>query len=60
MDRQQMERCLERVAAYRASGQTAQAWADANDVPMRAIGFCRQNRRQVTSAGLLRQNLMAG
>ena len=46
MDRQQMERCLERVAAYRASGQTAQAWADANDVPMRAIAsWCAHSRR---------------
>ena len=46
MDRQQMERCLERVAAYRASGQTAQAWADANDVPMRSIAsWCAHSRR---------------
>ena len=46
MDRQQMERCLERVAAYRASGQTAQAWADANGVPMRAIAsWCAHSRR---------------
>ena len=27
MDRQRMERCLERVAAYRASGQKANVWA---------------------------------
>ena len=41
-----MERCLERMAAYRASGQTAQAWADANDVPMRAIAsLCAHSRR---------------
>ena len=46
MDRQQMERCLEQVAAYRASGQTAQAWADANGVPMRAIAsWCAHSRR---------------
>ena len=32
MDRQQMERCLEQVAAYRASGQKAQVWAEANGV----------------------------
>lgn len=37
MDRQQMERCLERVAAYRASGLKAKAWAQANDVPMRLL-----------------------
>jgi hypothetical protein len=46
MDRQQMQRCLERVAAYRASGQTAQAWAEANDVPMRVIAsWCAHARR---------------
>lgn len=46
MDRQQMERCLEQVAAYRASGQTAQAWAAANGVPMRAIAsWCAHSRR---------------
>ena len=46
MDRQQRERCLKRAAAYRASGQTAQAWADANDVPMRAIAsWCAHSRR---------------
>lgn len=46
MDRQQMERCLERVAAYRASGQTAKVWAEANDVPMRAIAsWCAHSRR---------------
>ncbi|WP_420821457.1 IS66 family insertion sequence element accessory protein TnpA [Rhodoferax sediminis] len=46
MDRQQMESCLERVAAYRASGQTAKVWAEANDVPMRAIAsWCAHARR---------------
>ena len=46
MDRQQMERCLERVAAYRASGQTAKVWAEANDVPLRAIAsWCAHARR---------------
>ena len=46
MDRQQMERCLEQVAAYRASGQTAKAWAEANDVPMRSIAsWCAHARR---------------
>lgn len=37
MDRQQMQRCLERVAAYRASGQKANVWAQANGVPMREL-----------------------
>ena len=46
MDRQQMERCLERVAAYRASGQTARAWAEANGVAMRTIAsWCAHSRR---------------
>ena len=46
MDRQQMERCLERVAAYRASGQTAKVWAEANDIPMRVIAsWCAHSRR---------------
>ena len=46
MDRQQMERCLEQVAAYRASGQTAKVWAEANDVPMRVIAsWCAHSRR---------------
>ena len=46
MDRQQMERCLERVAAYRASGQTAKVWAEANDVPIRAIASCCAHSRR--------------
>ena len=46
MDRQQMERCLGQVAAYRASGQTAKVWAEANDVPMRSIAsWCAHSRR---------------
>jgi hypothetical protein len=46
MDRQEMERCLERVAAYRASGQKAKVWAEANDVPMRALAsWCAHSRR---------------
>ena len=46
MDRQQIERCLEHVAAYRASGQTAQVWGEANDIPMQVIrGWCVQSRR---------------
>ena len=46
MDRQRMQRCLEQMAAYRASGQTAKAWAEANDVPMRVIAsWCAHSRR---------------
>ena len=46
MDRQQMERCLERVAAYRASGQKAKAWAEANGVPLGTLGsWCAHARR---------------
>ena len=46
MDRQQMERCLEQVAAYRASGQKAKAWAEANGVAMRSIAsWCAHSRR---------------
>ena len=46
MDRQQMERCLERVATYRASGLKAKAWAEANDVPIRSLAsWCAHSRR---------------
>ena len=46
MDRQRMERCLEQVAAYRASGLKGDAWAQANDVPVRAIAsWCAHARR---------------
>lgn len=46
MDRQQMESCLERVTAYRASGQKAKVWAEANDVPMRSLAsWCAHSRR---------------
>ena len=38
MDRQQMERCLEQVAAYRASGQKAKAWAEAHGVALGTLG----------------------
>jgi hypothetical protein len=37
MDRQQIQRCLEQVAAYRISGQKAKMWAQANGVPMRSL-----------------------
>jgi hypothetical protein len=46
MDRQQMERCLERVGAYRASGQKAKVWAEANGVAMRSLAsWCAHSRR---------------
>ena len=46
MDRQQMERCLEQVAAYRASGQRANQWAAANGVALRALSsWCAHSRR---------------
>ena len=46
MDRERMERCLEQVAAYQASGLKANAWALANDVPVRAIAsWCAHARR---------------
>ena len=46
MDRQQMERCLEQVAAYRASGVKAKAWAHANGVPLGTLGsWCAHARR---------------
>jgi hypothetical protein len=46
MDRQQMERCLEQVAAYRASGQKAKDWAEANGVPLGTLGsWCAHARR---------------
>jgi hypothetical protein len=46
MDRQQMERCLEQVVAFRASGQKASVWAEANGVPPRALAsWCAHSRR---------------
>jgi len=46
MDRQQMEHCLEQVAAYRASGQKAKVWAEANGVPLRVLAsWCAHARR---------------
>ncbi len=46
MQREQMERCLQQVAAYRASGQKANEWAQANDVPLRALAsWCAHARR---------------
>ena len=37
MDRQRIEGCLEQVAAYRASGQKAKVWAQANGIAMRVL-----------------------
>jgi hypothetical protein len=37
MDRQRIEECLERVQAYRASGQKAKAWCQANGVELRSL-----------------------
>lgn len=46
MDRQQMERCLEQVAAYRASGQKARVWAEANGVAAGSLqSWCAHARR---------------
>jgi hypothetical protein len=46
MDRQQMESCLERVVAYRASGQKARVWAEANGVPAGTLqSWCAHARR---------------
>jgi hypothetical protein len=46
MDREQMQRCLEVVAAYRASGQKSKAWAQANGVPERSLAsWCAHSRR---------------
>ena len=46
MDREQMQRCLEVVAAYRASGEKGKVWAAANDVPERSLAsWCAHSRR---------------
>ena len=46
MDRQRVQDCLEQVAAFRASGQKANVWADANNVPLRALAsWCAHARR---------------
>ena len=46
MDREQMQRCLDVVAAYRASGQKGKAWAQANGVPERTLAsWCAHARR---------------
>ena len=49
MDRQHVERCMEQVAAYRASGMKAKAWAEANGVPLGTLGsWCAHYRRWQT------------
>ena len=46
MDRQKVERCLEQVAAYRASGQKAGQWAAANGVKLAMLqSWCTHARR---------------
>ena len=54
MDRQQMERCLERVAAYRASGQKANVWAAANGVA------CEPAAGKTTGGGFVAASLPPG
>ena len=43
----QIQRCLEVVAAYRASGQKGKVWAQANGVPERSLGswYAHTSRR---------------
>ena len=46
MDRQHVQRCMEQVAAYRASGMKAKAWAAANGVPLGTLGsWCAHYQR---------------
>jgi hypothetical protein len=46
MEREKMERCLEQVMAYRASGLKGNAWAQANGVPLRALSsWCAHAQR---------------
>jgi hypothetical protein len=46
MDRVEMERRLEQVAAYQASGQKAMAWSQANGVPWRMLAsWCAHAER---------------
>ena len=46
MNRQRLERCLEQVVAYRASGLKAAAWAAANGVELRELqSWCAHSRR---------------
>mmetsp|Transcript_39084 Transcript_39084/g.91556 ORF Transcript_39084/g.91556 Transcript_39084/m.91556 type:complete len:112 (-) Transcript_39084:300-635(-) len=46
MDRERLERCLERVAAYKASGLKASVWAQANEVSIRDLSsWCAHAQR---------------
>lgn len=46
MERAEIERRLEQVAAYRASGQKAKAWAEANGVALRELSiWCAHAQR---------------
>ena len=46
MERDQIERCLEQVKAYQASGLKAHVWAEANGVPLRSLSsWCAHARR---------------
>ena len=46
MDRERVQRCLEVVAAYRASGQRSKVWAQANGVAQRMLAsWCAHARR---------------
>ena len=56
MDRERMERCLERVSAYRASGLKASAWAQAHGVPLKSLSsWCAHAQRwQARLGGLAR------
>ena len=45
-DRQHVQRCMEQVKAYRASGMKAKAWAEAHGVPLGTlVGWCGHYRR---------------
>lgn len=45
-DRQHVQRCMEQVEAYRASGMKAKTWAQANGVPLGTLGgWCGHYRR---------------
>ena len=46
LDRQRLERCLEQVVAYRASGLKATAWAAANGVELMELqSWCAHSKR---------------
>lgn len=43
MDREEIERCLQQLQAYRASGQRATEWAAAHGVTVRQLGSWSTN-----------------